>query len=69
MIFTLAPDMEETIKVVSDITGRILKGEKPGEIPVSRIKKISFVINVGEARRLGVKIPFGVLSRGTEVIR
>ena len=69
VIFTLAPDMEETIKVASDITGRILKGDKPGDIPVARVKKINFVINVGEARRLGVKIPFGVLNRGTEVIR
>jgi putative ABC transport system substrate-binding protein len=69
VVFTLAPDMEETIKVASDITGRILKGEKPGDIPVARIKKISFIINVGEARRLGVKIPFGVLNRGTEIIR
>jgi len=69
VIFTLAPDMDETIKIISDITGRILKGEKPGAIPVARNKKINFTINVGEARRLGVKIPFGVLNRGTEVIR
>lgn len=69
VIFTLAPDMEETITIISDITGRILKGEKPGTIPVARNKKINFTINVGEARRLGVKIPFGVLNRGTEVIR
>ena len=61
--------MEETVKVVSDIMVRVLKGEKPGDIPVSRIRKISFVINMGEARRLGVKVPFGVLNRGTEVIR
>jgi len=69
VIFTLAPDMDETIKIASDITGRILKGEKPGDIPVARIKKVNFTINVGESRRLGVKIPFGVLNRGTEVIR
>lgn len=69
VIFTLAPDIEETIKVASGITGRILKGEKPGDIPIARIRKINFVINVGEARRLGVKIPFGVLNRGTEIIR
>ena len=69
VIFTLAPDMDETIKVASGITGRILQGEKPGDIPVARIKKINFTINVGEARKLGVKIPFGVLNRGTEVIR
>jgi putative ABC transport system substrate-binding protein len=69
VIFTLAPDMEETIRVASDITGRILRGEKPGDIAVARITKISFTINVGEAQRLGVKIPFGVLNRATEVIR
>jgi putative ABC transport system substrate-binding protein len=69
VIFTLAPDMDETIKVASGITGRILQGEKPGDIPVARIKKVNFTINMGESRRLGVKIPFGVLNRGTEVIR
>jgi putative ABC transport system substrate-binding protein len=69
VVFTLAPDMDETIKVAAEITGRILKGEKPGDIPVARIKKISFIINMGEARKLGLKIPFGVLNRGTEIIR
>ena len=69
VIFTLAPDMDETIRILSEITGRILNGEKPATIPVARNKKINFTINVGEARRLGVKIPFGVLNRGTEVIR
>jgi putative ABC transport system substrate-binding protein len=69
VIFTLAPDMDETIRIVSRIIGRILKGEKPGDIPVARISKISFTINMGEAGRLGVKIPFGVLNRGTEVVR
>lgn len=69
VIFTLAPDMDETISIVAEITGRILKGEKAGAIPVARNKKISFTINVGEARQLGVKIPFPVLNRGTEVVR
>jgi putative ABC transport system substrate-binding protein len=69
VVFTLAPDIDETIKVAAGITGSILKGKKPGQIPVSRIRKISFVINMGEARKLGLKIPFGVLNRGTEIIR
>jgi putative ABC transport system substrate-binding protein len=69
VIFTLAPDMDETVRILSEITGRILNGEKPGAIPIARNKKINFTINMGEARRLGVKIPFGVLNRGTEVIR
>jgi len=69
VIFTLAPDMDETVRILSEITGRILNGEKPGTIPIVRNKKINFTINMGEAHRLGVKIPFGVLNRGTEVIR
>ena len=69
VVFTLAPDMEETLKAAAEITVRILKGEKPGAIPVARIRKITFTINMGEAQRLGVKIPFAVLNRGTEVIR
>ena len=58
VISTLAPDMDETIKVVSGITGGILQGEKPRDIPVARIKKINFTINMGKSRRLGVKISF-----------
>jgi len=69
VVFTLAPDMNETVKTAAELTGRILKGEKPGKIPVARVKKINFTINLGEARKLGLKIPFNVLNRGTEVIR
>ena len=69
VVFTLAPDMDETIKAVAEITARILNGEKPGDIPVARVKKISFVINMGEASKLGLKIPFPVLNRGTEIVR
>jgi putative ABC transport system substrate-binding protein len=69
VVFTLAPDMNETVKAAADLAGRILKGEKPGKIPVGRVKKINFTINMGEARKLGLKIPFSVLNRGTEIIR
>ncbi|UCG39652.1 MAG: hypothetical protein JSV00_05390 [bacterium] len=69
VVFTLAPDMDETLKEAARISARIIKGEKPGTIPVARIKKILFVINLGEAQRLNVKIPFSVLNKGTEVIR
>jgi len=69
VVFTLAPDPDILLKEASDITARILRGEKAGKIPVSRVKKIEFTINIGEARRMGLKIPFPVLSRGTEVIK
>jgi putative ABC transport system substrate-binding protein len=69
VVFTLAPDVDESIKEAADMAARILKGEKPGNIPVARPKKISFVINMGEAKRLGVKVPFTVLNKATEVVR
>lgn len=69
VVFTLAPDPDILLKEASEITARILKGEKPGKIPVSRVKKIEFTINLGEARRMGLTVPFPVLSRGTEVIK
>ncbi|MDF1536486.1 MAG: ABC transporter substrate binding protein [bacterium] len=69
VVFTLAPDMDETIKTAAEITGSILNGKKPGDIPVARITRISFIINMGEARKLDVKVPFPVLNRATEVIR
>jgi ABC-type uncharacterized transport system substrate-binding protein len=68
-VFTLAPDPDTLLKAASGIIGRILKGEKAGKIPVSRVRKIEFTINLGEAKRMGLKIPFQVLSRGTEVIK
>ena len=69
VVFTLAPDPDVLLKAASEITARVLKGEKAGKIPVSRVKKIEFTINLGEAKRMGLKIPFPVLSRGTEVIK
>jgi putative ABC transport system substrate-binding protein len=69
VVFTLAPDPDTLLKEASGILARILKGEKAGKIPVSRVKKIEFTINLGEAKRMGLKVPFPVLSRGTEVIK
>jgi putative ABC transport system substrate-binding protein len=68
VLMAYGPNREAYFPRVVVLADKILKGEKPGDIPIEQPSKFEFVINLKTAKALGLTMPQSLLSRANDVI-
>jgi putative tryptophan/tyrosine transport system substrate-binding protein len=67
-LISYGADIIDSLRQAGQYVGRIIKGAKPGELPIVKAAKFELVINTQTARMLGLTVPSSLLSRADEII-